>query len=147
MIKPGELANPEEYDDYKMVAITPEIKNAVAWLYVLHEESSVGGQLHVYVDGLNLPVPATMEQWQRGLEPFEPTAVELACWEALRVLTEDAQATACAVYWGDYHPADDPWVSRTRLINGIWGETQYWSREVEDAIGRKAFTLLKGSDD
>lgn len=131
------------FEDYDMTPITPEIKNAVAWLCALYQDHGAGGWLHVYVDDCNLPVPETMEEWGRWSTDFNPDDVEIACWNAMRILTEEQQATALAIHDGAYRP-EDPW-SQLRLENGIWGETQYWPAEVEEAMGRKAYRLLKGT--
>lgn len=86
----------------------------------------------------NLPVPETMEDWQ----PYRtPDDVEIKCWEALKVLTEDEQATALAIYDGYWYPDNSPVLTRLRVRNGLWGGEKYWSAEVEDAIGRKAYSL------
>lgn len=130
------------FEDYDMAPTTPKIKNAVAWLVALHQDHGAGGRLHVYVDDMNLPVPETLEDWTFCLDS-EPDDIEMACWDALRTLTEQEQATALAIYWG-YHQPEHPW-SQMRLENGIWGEGPYWPSEVEEAMGRKAYTLLKGT--
>jgi hypothetical protein len=97
----------EWLDDHEPDVVTSAVIEAVRALHALYEVHGAGGKLHVYVDDWNLPVPESMESWKEVcLKPFEPDAVELACWEAMRALTLGEQHTALAIQEFVYVPDD-----------------------------------------
>ncbi len=116
----------EDWEQCEPVAVTPEIKTAVAWLGALYTRNGAGGLLHVYVDDWNLPVPATLEGWGRYLTALNPNCVEVACWEALRGLTENEQANALAIHRGYYRPEG---AHPLTLPMGVWGGEKFWPPE------------------
>lgn len=109
-----------DFDDAP-APITPEIKDAVAWMCAVHE----------------------LERQGDWVEEGDLAAVERRFDESMDLLTDNERDTVKDIYWGNYVPPCA--VSNFRVQNGLWGEDQYWSSEVEEAMGRKAYTLLKGS--
>lgn len=113
------MTDPTDDDDY--APITPAIKNAVAWMCALHE----------------------VERWGDWIEQPQVDAITRSYDAAMEPLDECERDTVAAIFWGNFIPPCA--VSYLRVSNGIWGEDQYWSAEVEEAMGRKAFTLERGN--
>ena len=120
----------DDCQDYQPWAqITPDIKNAVGWLFALYQENAAGGLLHAEVDDMNLPVsPGFPERSYR-----EPTDLERKVRAVLCQLTEHEQATAIAIKHGHYQPEGTNQLHLAGLPSGLWAGENYWTEEIQAA--------------